>query len=201
MIDISMFKEGDGIVVHKKKLQGISDIPAPVIRVLTGCYYNHTAIITKCFGRLFITESIAKGLVSTQTLESYLNEIGSIREIMVIRVNDADIDKANDNLVNIINRAYGFGTLIFTQLFYQITKKIFGKKNGLWLGKSGDAAKRTIVCSEAYANMYPGQFTEIPLERVTPKDIFETIRLKNVTVVYESNTIARMKFEKKYKIS
>ena len=198
MIDISIFKEGDGILVHKLKVESISDIPAPVIRILTGCYYNHNAIITKCFGRLFITEAVANGLVSTKSLESYLKEVGSIREIMVIRVEGADIDQANNNLVSIINRAYGFGTLIFTQLIYQLSKKIFGKKNGLWLGKSGNDAKRTIVCSEAYANMYPGQFIGLDLERVTPKDIFETRFYGNVSVVYESNEEHRLKFESKY---
>jgi hypothetical protein len=198
MINIKLIKEGDIILVHKIKFQGISDIPAPVIRKLTKCYYNHSALVTNYLDRLYVSEAVSNGFVPTQTLEEYLNDVdNNIRDIIILRVNNSNKQELYYNLVSIINHKYGYGTLIFTQLIYQLTKKWFG--NGWWLGKSGNAAKRTVVCSEVIANGYPKLFTEDPA-RVTPKDIFVKIYTNLVKVIFESNIEGRKKFELKNNI-
>jgi len=185
MNTLSICKEGDIILVHKTKIQGISDIAAPIIRALTDCYWNHCALIVDYCDDLYIAEAVANGFVPTTRLEDYLKEVGDIREIAILRIKDFDRRDFYSNLRSLINKSYGFGTLIFTQLVYQISKKI--SKHGVWLGKTGEDARHTVVCSEVVANAYPELFNYEDLYRVTPRDIWDKRTDSKVQIVYISN--------------
>lgn len=201
MIKIDELKEGDIILVHKKGFDGISDIPAPIIRILTKCYYNHAALVTKYLDKLYVSEAVSNGFVPTQQLDDYLNDVNIKREIIILRVPGVNKKHLYFNLKSIVNNKYGYGTLLFTQLVYQLTKKVFGK--GWWLGKSDNVAKRTVVCSEVIANAFPhlSKYLNIKPERFTPKDIFMLSFTNLVINIFESNIEDRLNFEKKNNIT
>ncbi len=177
-------KEGDIILVHKSKIKSIGDIAAPLIRKFTNCYYNHSALVVKYLDQLYIAEAVDNGFVPTTSLSSYLNSIGKEREIAVLRIKpeyNFTLEEFYSNIHKLVNAKYGFATLIFTQLIYQITLKIFGK--GLWTGKTGEAANRTLVCSEVVANAFYRLFDPISY-KITPADLFRSVFFN---ILWESN--------------
>lgn len=167
-----IIKECDIILVHKLQIKSIGDLASPIIRKFTNCYYNHSAIVVKYLDELYVAEAVDNGFVPTTSLIEYLDAVGEKREIAILRIKPKygyTTEKIYTNIKQLVNHKYGYGTLIFTQLVYQITKKLFGK--GWWLGKSGNAAKRTVVCSEVIAYAFTEQFTGIEY-RITPADLY-----------------------------
>lgn len=183
-----ILQPGDIIMVHRYPPYGIQDIPAPFIRVITGCYWNHVATVGPCLGKLYIFEAIGKGFVPTMKVEDYLNQVGNVREIAVMRPKP-DLfytpEEFFEGIDDLINRGYDFKSLLWYQIWYQLT--------GRWKGKTGDASSKTIYCSEAIAYGYRRIFPEPWL--VYPKKIWEEPKLE---MIWESARISRLKWEDKW---
>ena len=190
------FNETDVILVHKNKISSISDVPSPIIRILTKCYYNHAALVVEYLGTLYIAEAVANGFVVTERLDKYMSELGDVREIAVLRSKPNfgyTVETVYNNITAVVDKPYAYGTLLFTQVVYLLTQKMFGK--GWWTGKNNEDDKRTIECSEVIANAYNTFFTGT-IARTTPADIWNC---PNFDVIFESDLTDRLAFDKKYK--
>lgn len=180
------FKECQIVMVHKLPPYKLKDIPAPVIRRLTHCYYNHVGMIVSYLGKLWILEAVENGFVATMPLEKYVSRIGKDIEICVMSPKaQRPAHQVYDNIEDIVNKKYDFISLLWFQLRYQFTK--------IWKGKTGSGADGSVYCSEAIAEGFPDIFPEPWL--TTPADIFYS---KDLKTDYESNWRARLCFEDKY---
>jgi hypothetical protein len=191
-MDIYNFRIGDIILVHRQAPYNTFDsILAPIIRNVTGCYYNHVCIVGTCLGELYVFEAFGKGFYPTRPLEEYLTTVGKNREIAVKRLRkkekynygleDSVIEK---RMSSFIDKGYDIKSLAWYQLWYHLT--------GRWSGKTGNSAKDLVYCSEVIAYVYSEIFMFPWL--ITPKDIFLEKRLE---LVLESNTTKRLEFHKK----
>jgi len=180
-----IIQEGDDILVHKLPPYKLADIPAPVIRWLTKCYYNHVATVGVYLGELYIIEAIGNGFVPSMTLKKYLKTVGKQREIRIIRPVEAiSVELLNIRLSRIVNKKYDFKSLLWYQLRFQLSK------SKEWKGKKGTAAENQIYCSEAIALKYPEIFDSPWL--TTPADIHFS---QKFNTIYESNYQKRIIFE------
>jgi len=171
-------------MVHKLPPYKLKDLPAPVIRWLTKCYYNHVGIIGECLGELWVFEAVGKGFIPTHRLEDYLLTIGKEREVAILEPKKArPIAWIYSNISEIVGKNYDFKSLLWYQLFYQIT--------GRWKGKTGKNATDTIYCSEAIAYIFPDIFPEPWL--VAPNMIW---RCDKFICIWESNNKDRVLFDK-----
>ena len=163
-------QEGDLILVHSKK-----GIVPKLIRTFSKCYYNHAAIVVKAMNELYVLEATGRGLLITQSLEEYLKETPSKREILIRRPkrqSEEGILKAYEALSEIIGNKYDFKSLLFSQFIYQITDE------KSWKGKKGAKAANKVYCSEAYAYAYSDLFPK--WWSVAPVDLFESVKLKTI---------------------
>lgn len=173
-----MFKNFDIILVHKKRIDSIDSIPAPFIRIATKCYYNHAAIAY----RGFVFEANTKGFEPFMSIEEYQKRIGKDIEIAILRPLNL-LTGGEQRLKEIIGKGYDYWSLLWFQILLLIT--------GKWKGHTGKFAKEKVYCSEACAYIAGLEkwwtFSPAMLWRSTSFDI-----------MFESNPIARQKFDKRY---
>lgn len=180
MENLNDFKVGDVILVHKKPPYKIEDLPAPIIRYLTKCYYNHSAIIGECLGDLYVFEAVGKGFVPTKRLDQYFTEVGTRRDILIIRPNGKAMISKEEFYTRIellVNKGYDFKSLLWYQLWYRIT--------GRWTGATTEEnALKSVYCSEAIAYIYKHIF---PFwYKTAPCDIYNNID-GNFDIIFKNN--------------
>lgn len=183
----TVLKEGDILLVHSYFKLKFDVLPAPIIRQVTKCYYNHVAMIGRCADTLFVFEAVGKGFIPTKPLEEWLEEFEKgVREFMVLRpYGEVTTKRINKNIEILIGNGYNFQALGFTFLYYYLT--------GKWKGKTGEPSKdEKIVCSQAVAYAYKMFFPE--WWKISGADIYAS---KYFKIVYESNTLERKEWFKK----
>ena len=135
-----------------------------IIRKISGSTWSHSAVVVDIWGRTFICEALATGIVIRP-----LEEWGEGAIVSVSRPkNPADQRKFSSLALSQVGyKGYDYSSLIWFQLLYQIT--------GRWYGHT-TASKKTaqkFYCSEFAAWLYQEIFPE--WYKTTPQDCFNNI--------------------------
>lgn len=132
------------------------------VRLFTKSKWDHTAIAIRVWGRLYVAESLAKG-ISITPFEKWCKDHIVMVQRCKLKFNEkqlATIAMSKQGYVG-----YDFGGTFFFQAIYQIT--------GRWMGpKSEKRAQKRLYCSEYVAwiyNMVLGLFPEY--YKVAPDEI------------------------------
>lgn len=172
-------KEGDVILVHKLPPYKLENLPAPIIRYVTKCYYNHVAIVGSCLGQLYIFEAVSRGFIPTMRLSDYINTIHKSNEICVRRYEKLNtpgnktIKDVYNNIDELVGRKYDFRGMMLYELIYNISKE--------WLGSTGEKAKNRVFCSEVIGYGYNWIFEDS--YKLTPAQVYLN---EEFTTLYES---------------
>lgn len=175
-----MYKDFTIILVHKLKVKSINDVPAPVIRLVTKCYYNHVAIVY----RGYVFEANSKGFEPSYSVEEYIKRIGVDIEVALLEPKVLPLG-AKERLKEIIGKGYDFWSLLWFQVILAVT--------GKWLGHTQKFAKEKVYCSEAIAYILDLFQWWI----YTPKMLLD-LDGKQLTLVYTSNITHKLNWEKKW---
>ena len=143
-----------------------------LIRVITKDKYSHSAIAVEIWGRIFICEALAKGIVMKPIEEWPQGDM-----IAVSRPNFS-FDKKAFNikaLSKVGNTGYDYSSLIFYQLIYQIT--------GKWMGWTSATVRATnkFYCSEFVGWLYDSIFPD--WYKTKPENIYDDKR--SFIIIYE----------------
>lgn len=144
--------EGTVILVSQPKKGLYNRILPPLIRWFTDCEYHHVAVVGRRKednNNLWVYEAVFKGFKPTYPIGMYYHRAKE-KNIKTIEITpNVDIATFRERLYEIQGSPYDFKSLLFYQVVFQLTRKLFGK--GLWLGKRGPGAKNRTYCSEAIA--------------------------------------------------
>lgn len=142
---------------------------APPIRYFTKEKYTHSAIVVEIWGRFFVAEALASGIIMRP-----LKEFPDGMDVLISRPEfDRDISTISMKALSKVGHTgFDYSSLIFHQLFYKLT--------GKWIGwtKSSTRASDKFYCSEYVAWIYNFYFPEWHL--TTPDMIFNHPGFKTV---------------------
>ena len=138
-----------------------------LIRFFTGSPFNHVGLIVINQGVPFVNEANERGLVTTRAGARLW---GREKDIRILRRMDKTFKapKTARDFSKIMNSYLGVSKYDFASLFiYQLIYQVFGT----WHGRTSDAAKAFLYCSEYAALAHQDCF--LHWWKVSPADVFK----------------------------
>lgn len=154
-------KTGSIILVHNPvqwKFPFSSTIIWPLLRLITGSYFHHVALIWNVEGSILIVEALGKGIVVT---DYSIWQKRARRDIAII---EADLSPLQ--FTSHIGKKYDKTSFFFFCLLKILTKK--------WYGKPQQAAEDLLYCFE-FAALVHGMKD---WNQILPKEFIQNIYLK-----------------------
>lgn len=176
-----ILKEGDILLSHTYFHWNLDSFPAPFVRMVTKCFYNHASVIGNCMNKLYVFEAIGRGFIPSKPLEEWLEETGKVREFIVLNSDNVSYQEVYNSINDLVGNKYNFTELGFTYLLYY--------KTGIWTGITKADTNTRLVCSQVVAKGYEKIFPD--WFKLATINIYLCNKLK---IVYESNINLRKKY-------
>ncbi len=144
------------------------------IRKVTGSAWSHCAVVVELWGRLYVAEALATGIV-VRPLADWPRDVA----VCVMRpVGQVDVpDFCTRAMSKVGHTGYDYSSLLWYQLVYQLT--------GHWIGRTSASRKAAdrLYCSEYVGWLYQTEFPRWWC--ASPKDVRANVT--GFSVVFEGD--------------
>lgn len=150
------FTEGDGALVHNRKVNNLGTFLGWLIRIIQGVYWNHMVTFAIWQDELWIYEATERGVMPTRSVKDWLEQNrNGYRNYRVLDhpLNEVELAIFRHRLKEVQGKGYDFMSLLYfhpLRLMLERWFRFIKPKRGTYLGHTSDHAKKNWYCSELY---------------------------------------------------